>query len=55
MQVHRGQKDDYDRWGSYFGQPSQWSWDGLLPYFKKVSRKASCISIVLNVPGIFLE
>ncbi|KAK4163120.1 GMC oxidoreductase-like protein [Cladorrhinum sp. PSN259] len=35
LQVHRGQKDDYDRWGSYFGRRSQWSWDGLLPYFKK--------------------
>lgn len=36
MQVHRGQKDDYDRWGSYFAGRPQWSWDGLLPYFKKV-------------------
>lgn len=35
MQVHRGQKEDYDRWGSYFGPTSSWSWDGLLPYFKK--------------------
>ncbi|KAB5539476.1 GMC oxidoreductase-like protein [Coniochaeta sp. 2T2.1] len=35
LQVHRGQKDDYDRWGSYFGKGSSWSWDGLLPYFKK--------------------
>jgi choline dehydrogenase-like flavoprotein len=36
MQVHRGQREDYDRWGSYFGKKSEWSWDGLLPYFKKV-------------------
>jgi choline dehydrogenase len=37
LQVHRGQKNDYDRWGAYFqGQNgSEWSWDGLLPYFKK--------------------
>lgn len=35
MQTHRGQKDDYDRWGSYFGPRSHSSWDGLLPYFKK--------------------
>ncbi|GJC89650.1 dehydrogenase xptC [Colletotrichum liriopes] len=35
MQLHRGQKEDYDRWGSYFGENSEWSWDGLLPYFKK--------------------
>lgn len=41
MQVHRGQKDDYDRWGSYFGPTSQWSWDGLLPYFKKVPYDAN--------------
>jgi choline dehydrogenase-like flavoprotein len=36
MQVLRGQREDYDRWGSYFGKKSDWSWDGLLPYFKKV-------------------
>ncbi|KZL76326.1 glucose oxidase [Colletotrichum tofieldiae] len=35
MQLHRGQKEDYDRWGSYFSENSEWSWDGLLPYFKK--------------------
>ncbi|KAK3372256.1 GMC oxidoreductase-like protein [Podospora didyma] len=35
MQVMRGQKEDYDRWGSYFSARSPWSWDGLLPYFKK--------------------
>ncbi|KAK3317732.1 GMC oxidoreductase-like protein [Cercophora scortea] len=35
MQVMRGQKEDYDRWGSYFGPNTEWSWDGLLPYFKK--------------------
>ena len=36
LQFHRGQKEDYDRWGSYFGESSDWSWEGLLPYFKKV-------------------
>jgi choline dehydrogenase-like flavoprotein len=35
LQVHRGHKDDYDRWGSFFTNDSDWSWDGLLPYFKK--------------------
>jgi len=25
FQVHRGQKDDYDRWGFYFEPKSQWS------------------------------
>lgn len=36
LQVLRGQKEDYDRWGLYFGPESEWSWEGLLPYFKKV-------------------
>ncbi|KAI0873290.1 GMC oxidoreductase [Hypoxylon argillaceum] len=31
----RGTKEDYDRWGSFFGKDSSWSWEGLLPYFKK--------------------
>jgi choline dehydrogenase len=35
MQVLRGQREDYDRWGSYFGKKSDWSWEGLLPYFQK--------------------
>jgi len=35
LQVHRGQKEDYDRWGSYFGPKSSWSWESVLPYFKK--------------------
>jgi len=35
MQVHRGHKDDYNRWAGFFGNESEWSWDGLLPYFKK--------------------
>ena len=38
LQVHRGQKEDYDRWGAYFGNNSTWSWDSLLPYFKKASQ-----------------
>jgi choline dehydrogenase len=36
MQVLRGQREDYDRWGAYFGKKSEWSWEGLLPYFQKV-------------------
>jgi choline dehydrogenase-like flavoprotein len=35
LQVHRGHKDDYNRWGGFFGEGSEWSWEGLLPYFKK--------------------
>ena len=41
MQVVRGQKEDYNRWGSYFGGNSDWSWEGLLPYFKKASSPKS--------------
>ncbi|KAI0521645.1 hypothetical protein F5B22DRAFT_634539 [Xylaria bambusicola] len=35
MMTIRATSDDYDRWGSFFGKGSSWSWDGLLPYFKK--------------------
>ncbi|TGJ85659.1 hypothetical protein E0Z10_g3122 [Xylaria hypoxylon] len=35
MMTIRGTSDDYDRWGSFFGKDSSWSWEGLLPYFKK--------------------
>ncbi|RDL40515.1 Glucose oxidase [Venustampulla echinocandica] len=35
LQFHRGQEEDYDRWGSPFGPDSDWSWKGILPYFKK--------------------
>ncbi|KAI0189467.1 GMC oxidoreductase [Astrocystis sublimbata] len=35
MMTVRGTSEDYDRWGSFFGKDSPWSWEGLLPYFKK--------------------
>ncbi|KAI1358091.1 hypothetical protein F5Y08DRAFT_351216 [Xylaria arbuscula] len=35
MMTIRATSDDYDRWGSFFGKSSSWSWEGLLPYFKK--------------------
>lgn len=35
MMTVRGTAEDYDRWGSFFGNSSHWSWNGLLPYFKK--------------------
>ncbi|KAL8369821.1 hypothetical protein RB595_000255 [Gaeumannomyces hyphopodioides] len=35
MMTIRGTAEDYDRWGGFFGPGSSWSWDGLLPYFKK--------------------
>jgi choline dehydrogenase-like flavoprotein len=36
MMTVRGTTDDYNRWGAFFGNNSSadWSWDGLLPYFK---------------------
>ncbi|KAK0716111.1 hypothetical protein B0H67DRAFT_601463 [Lasiosphaeris hirsuta] len=37
MMTARGSAEDYDRWGELFGRGSKhdWSWKGLLPYFKK--------------------
>ena len=35
MMTIRGSTGDYNRWGNFFGEDSEWSWDGLFPYFKK--------------------
>lgn len=35
MMTIRGTAEDYDRWGAFFGKNSHWTWEGLLPYFKK--------------------
>lgn len=35
MMTVRGTAADYDRWGAFFGEKSHWSWDGVLPYFKR--------------------
>ncbi|KAK7978435.1 hypothetical protein PG988_005925 [Apiospora saccharicola] len=36
MMSLRGSAEDYDRWGALFPDNAQdWSWDGMLPYFKK--------------------
>ncbi|KAH8895511.1 alcohol oxidase [Thozetella sp. PMI_491] len=35
MMTLRGAAEDFDRWGSFFGNASEWSWNGLLPYFKR--------------------
>ncbi|POS69025.1 GMC oxidoreductase [Diaporthe helianthi] len=40
MMNMRGSVEDYDRWGALFGSEAQtgaadWSWDGILPFFKK--------------------
>jgi len=36
MMTVRGTSEDYDRWGDFFNPSSEWSWEGMLPYFKKV-------------------
>lgn len=38
----RGSADDYNRWDELFGAQDQnntvnWGWEGILPYFQKVS------------------
>jgi choline dehydrogenase len=35
MMTIRGTTGDYDRWGKFFSANSTWSWDGMLPYFRK--------------------
>jgi choline dehydrogenase-like flavoprotein len=45
LQVQRGQKEDYNRWSSYFGKGSTWGWNDILPYFKKVKKKHEPSSI----------
>ncbi|KAK3303792.1 uncharacterized protein B0T15DRAFT_541265 [Chaetomium strumarium] len=35
MMTVRGTAEDYDRWGSFFGSKSHWSWQNLLPYFQR--------------------
>lgn len=35
MMTVRGTAEDYDRWGSFFANPSGWNWEGMIPYFKK--------------------
>lgn len=38
---NRGGRDDFDAWEA-LGNPG-WSWDGLLPYFMKVSKTATFV------------
>jgi choline dehydrogenase-like flavoprotein len=35
MMTLRGSRGDYDRWGSFFGNSSDWNFDALMPYFKR--------------------
>jgi len=37
MVVYRGTKEDYDAWKTLGGPGSTWDWNGVFPYFKKVS------------------
>ncbi|CAB0028349.1 unnamed protein product [Trichogramma brassicae] len=37
MLATRGSRQDYDEWANYTGEPS-WSYDSLLPYFRKLER-----------------
>ena len=32
----RGTKEEYDAWKELGGADSDWDWEGLLPYFRKV-------------------
>ncbi len=38
MAYTRGTAEDYDRWARVTGDPG-WSWNKMLPYFKKVNKK----------------
>lgn len=35
MMCVRGSVANYDAWGSFWNDSSGWTWEGLLPYFKK--------------------
>lgn len=38
MQAPRGTRDEYNRWAEVYGEGAEgWGWEGMLPYFKKVS------------------
>jgi len=37
MMFLRGTKDEYDGWAELGGEGSTWNWEGVLPYFKRVS------------------
>ncbi|KAK0469217.1 alcohol oxidase [Desarmillaria tabescens] len=33
--IQRGSREDYDAWGNAFGNGQEWTYDALLPYFKR--------------------
>lgn len=47
MAFMRGSPGDYDLWAELIGDKS-WGWDGLLPYFKKVTVKKKKKKKTLN-------
>ena len=44
--MQRGTKPEYDAWKELGGADSDWDWEGLLPYFRKVSSRC-CICICI--------
>ncbi|KAK0194341.1 alcohol oxidase [Armillaria mellea] len=36
--IQRGSREDYDAWGNAFGNGQEWTFDALLPYFKRYER-----------------
>ncbi|KAH9909618.1 hypothetical protein F4778DRAFT_6488 [Xylariomycetidae sp. FL2044] len=53
MQSVRATSDDYDRWGSFFGNESEWSWEGMFPYFQKAIHYQPPVEMaVQQMPGM---
>ncbi|PBK84748.1 alcohol oxidase [Armillaria gallica] len=38
LTIQRGSREDYDAWGNAFGNGPEWTFDALLPYFKRYER-----------------
>ncbi|KAH6618366.1 hypothetical protein B0J18DRAFT_387464 [Chaetomium sp. MPI-SDFR-AT-0129] len=60
MMTIRGTADDYTRWGQFFhddddDESSHWSWDGLLPYFKRALTFAPPGEAVTKEAGITFD
>jgi choline dehydrogenase-like flavoprotein len=61
MMTIRPAAEDFDRWGSMFSEESHWSWDGMLPYFKRALNfvppdeavtESANITTVIDLPGV---
>jgi choline dehydrogenase len=55
MMTVRGTTEDYDRWGGFFGNGTGWSWEGLLPYFKKALNFVPPTAEVTKSAGIIYD